>query len=265
MRVISIINLKGGVGKTTTAVNMAAILAGEHGKHCIVIDADPQANATQFFGLKGEECSTLSGILDGCGDCIDDYIYDTNVSGVKCVPADIDLIDCDIASVRSPEGGSVKALRNFCDVVREDNAYAESMGTGDAVDFVIIDCPPSFTAASVAAIYASDDVIIPVKIDAFAVSGLRQLLAQIGGVQSIQPGIRIAGVLITMRHNAPAVVQGEALLRGSRIPVFSTHIRRSDKVDESTFAARPLGDYSRNSAAGVDYRRFVNEYIEGVR
>ena len=254
-------NIKGGVGKTTTAVNLAASLATYHNKRVLVIDADPQANATQLFGLKGQDCNTLSGILDGYSDTVDDFVYETNIPGVLCVPADIDLIDSDIASVRSNEGSNVKAIDRFCRAIAEDNAFADAVGSGQVIDFIIIDCPPSFTAASVAAIYASDDVIIPVKIDAYAIDGMRELLAQIGSVQNIQPRIRVAGVLVTMWHNAAAVVQGEEYLRQSKLPVFRTHIRRSDKVDESSFAAKPLGDYSPRSSAGQDYRAFAAEYL----
>jgi len=265
MRTIAILNLKGGVGKTTTAVNMAAILAEEHGKKVLVIDADPQANATQFLGIDGGSCRTVSDVLAGDIGSIDEVIYPTRIPGVSCVPSNIDLIECDIASVRGNGSASIKRLHDFCANVREDNAFAAAMGADEVIDYIIIDCPPSFTAASVASIYAADDVIIPIKIDAFALGGMAQLMAQISNVQSIQPGIRIAGILVTMWHNAPAVVQGEELLRRLHLPVYRTHIRRSDKADEATFASQALGSYSKTSAPAKDYKSFVAEYLEEVR
>lgn len=256
MRVIAIINLKGGVGKTTTAVNMAAIL-GAAGKRVLVIDADPQANATQY--LLGEGSADVNSIADVMsGDAADpyDYLYETGLDGVDVLPASIDLIEADFASVE--KGGNIGSIKAFLDCV-EDDAKA---GIENGYDYVIIDCPPSFTAASVAALYAADDVIIPVKVDAFSVNGMVQLISQIGSIRRFQPKIRIAGVLLTMWHNAPAVVQGEEILRSSAVPVFRTVIRRSDKVDEAGFLRQSLDEYSRNSAAGKDYRRFVTEFLE---
>ncbi len=266
MRVISLINLKGGVAKTTTAVNMATILAERHGKKVLVIDADPQANATQFFGLKGEDCNTIADILEGDKKIdIEDCIYQTKTPGVYIIPSCIDLIECDIASVRGEDPRRIRRIHGVCAHIQEQNFFNELTGADEVIDYVIIDCPPSFTAASVAAIYASSDVIIPVKIDAYALGGMTQLLAQIANVQNIQPGIRIAGVLVTMWHKSPAVVQGEELLRKTGLPVFRQHIRMSDMVDESTFALQSLEAYSPRSAAGIDYRRFVEEYLQEVR
>lgn len=265
MRTIAIINLKGGVGKTTTAVNVATILAERHGKKVLVIDADPQANTTQFFGLKGENCHTIAEILDGMSCDVEDCIYETRVPGVYLIPSCIDLIECDIASVRGSDSCGIRRIREVCAYIHEENFFNELAGANEVIDYAIIDCPPSFTAASVASIYASDDVIIPVKIDAYALGGMAQLMAQIANVQNIQPGIRIAGILVTMWHDSPAVVQGEELLRKAGLPVFRQHIRISDKVDESTFALQSLEAYSPRSAAGVDYRRFVAEYLGEVR
>ena len=263
MRTISIVNLKGGVGKTVTAVNMAAILA-ESGKRVLVIDADAQANSTRFMGLRGSKCKSLADVLSSEYGCWNDCVYATGVDGVECVPASIKLIEADIASVQKFNNSG--AIVDFLDEIEEDEQIGIEAGAPIApYDFCIIDCPPSFTASSVAAIAASDDVIIPVKIDAFALDGLNELVAQIDGVKSIRPQIRIAGVLVTMWHNCPACAQGEELLRGRAVPCFRTHIRRSDKVDESTFARVPLTEYSANCAAAVDYKRFVGEYLEGVR
>ena len=262
MRVISMVNLKGGVAKTTTAVNMADILAAEHGKRVLVVDADAQASATKFYGMDGSDCNTLADLLSGdCVECVDEYIYKTKRSGVNLTPSEISLIQQDIASAQSGSGGAVKRFGDFIAGLREDAATEEN---AEPLDYIIIDCPPSFTAASVAAIAASDDVIIPLKVDAFAVEGMAELMGQIDGLRMTRPGIRVAGILITMWHNSPAVVQGEALLREKALPVFRQTIRRSDKVDESTFMRQPVREYSPTCAATRDYRKFVAEYLEGV-
>ena len=273
MRTTSIINLKGGVAKTTTAINMAAILAAQ-GKRVLLIDADPQANLTAFFGIRDPEktCDcTLAELLDrdaeGRSDYAEDYVRKTADANIDIVAGSIDLIGADIASMLSPGSASVKAIRELLDNLNAD-AWAEAgvpAEGADAYDFVLIDCPPSFTAASVAAIYASDDVIIPVEADLFAILGMTALLRQIDGVRRIQPRVRVAGVLICKQHNSPACVQGEAALRASGVPVFDCTIRRSDKVTESIFASQSLQTYSPQSAAGRDYRAFVAEYLEGVR
>ena len=271
MRTISIINLKGGVGKTTTAINMAAILA-ELGKTVLCIDADPQANLTQFYGFRDPEKTmenTLAQLLNAYesfrSEYASDYVYETPAPGISLVPASIDLINADIASVK--RGGSVRAIQDLIDNLNED-AWIEARvpeDQVDAFDFVLIDCPPSFTAASVAAIYASDDVIIPVEADLFSIVGLTTLLAQINSVRRIQPRVRVAGALITKWHNTPACIQGECALRASAVPVFRQTIRRSDKVTESIFSGQSLQAYSPQSAAGRDYRALVAEYLEEVR
>lgn len=256
MRVIAIINLKGGVGKTTTAVNAAAVL-GRTGKRILIIDADPQANATQFLlGTEASDVNSLSSVLKREADDPYDFIYETAIDRVDLLPASIDLIEADIASAIS--GNTFSTIANFLSCIEED-AGADIV---EGYDFAIIDCPPSFTAASVAAIYAADDVVIPVKVDAFSVSGMAQLLAQIKSVQRIQPKVKIAGLLITMWHNCPAVTQGEAALRASGLPIFETHIRRSDKVDEASFMRQALPEYSKTSAACRDYTDWIEEYLE---
>lgn len=250
MKVVSIMNLKGGVGKTITAINMAAILAQNHNKRVLVIDADPQANASRFFGA-AEACSTLSALFTGAASRTEDVLWQTQISGVDIVPADMELVEVDINTASGGET-SAKVIPDFVAALREDDDY----------DFVIIDCPPGFTAVSVSAIAASDDIIIPAKVDAFAISGISELKTQIAAVQQLRDNIRIAGVLITLWRPQQVVMQGEAYLRSSGLPVFETYIRRTDaKVDESTFTRQPLCNYSPFCNAARDYRGFVEEYL----
>ena len=274
MRVTANINIKGGVGKSTTVINMAAILA-ERGKRVLVIDADPQCNLTQFYGFRDTDklCeNTLAQLLcldaEGRSDYAEDYILETAVPGISLLPASIELINADFASViKSPDRVSVKAISDLLYNLNFD-AWLDSgvpEGGTDAFDFVLIDCPPRFTAASVAAIYAADDIVIPTETDLFSITGLTTLVKQVETVRGYKPAIRIAGALITKWHNTAACIQGECALRASSVPVFRQVIRRSDKVTESIFAGQSLQAYSPQSAAGRDYRAFVDEYLEEVR
>ena len=272
MRTISIINLKGGTSKTTTTINMAAILA-DMGKSVLVIDADPQANATQFYGYRDPDklCeNTLAELLNSYesfarSNDTEDYVKRTPFPGIDLVPASSGLFYADIAALK--RGGNLKAIEDLLDNLNEDAWIMQGVpeNGASAYDFVLIDYPPSFTAASAAAIYASDDVIIPVEADLFSIVGMTSLIAQINSVRRIQPRVRVAGALICKWHNTPACIQGECALRASSVPVFTQTIRRSDKVTESIFASQSLQTYSPQSAAGRDYRAFVAEYLEGVR
>lgn len=251
MEVYSIVNLKGGVGKTVTACNLAAILGAFHHKRVLLVDADAQANASRFFGC-GLEARTLTGVLAGRCAYWPEYVIETDQLDVSILPADIDLLEQDIASVRHGGRASIRNLERFMDTLAADKAF----------DIVLFDCPPAFSAASVAAISCSSAVIVPTKLDAWSIAGADEIFRQIDGVRRIRPEIRIAGVLITMFHRAEVEIQGEKLLRSGPMPVFETVIRRTDKVDESTFVRQPLFQWSRTSAAGRDYMRFAEELLE---
>lgn len=246
MKIISVVNLKGGVGKTTTVVNMAALLAREWDKRVLVVDCDPQANATQFF--EAEPSDELTMLLDGSLPTADELIVETPVHGVELIPAGMGLVNADISSLR--RGVAMDRLRA---------ALGE---LSDLYHFVLIDCPPSFTAASCAAILASEEVIIPVKPDGFVLGGTRELLSQIYALQELNPGLSRVRALVTMWHRSEAVEAGEAALRGfAGLEVFRTVIRRTDKVDESTYARQTLDSWSPYSSAGRDYRALVGELL----
>ena len=253
MKAIAIINLKGGVGKTVTAINVAAILARDYGKRVLVVDADSQHNTTDFFGV-GAPDNNLSVFLRAEGeDLYTCYIQKTDIEGLDVLPGDDGLMDLDISHIRD---GRVRGdiLRDLITCIVADDEY----------DYVIYDCPPAFNAASTAALAASTDAVIPIKLDAFSLSGLNNMLHQIAAMHRINPRLRVAGCLITMWSKADA--DAEKKLRGVNakvLPTFQTVIRRSDKVNAMTFSGEPLTIYSPRSAAGVDYRRFVEEYLGG--
>ena len=253
MRTTVILNMKGGVAKTTTVVNMAALLAQKHGKRVFVIDADSQCNTTEFFGgdsADGSLADTLRAKEDGLKVAVQS-IQRTAFSNIDLLPGDPSLMDLDLTKVEA-NGVRPTVLRELIQYLEKENAY----------DYCLVDCPPAFNAASAAALIAADDVIIPIKLDAFSLRGMTCLLRQISNMRKINPKLRLAGCLPTMWYRSPNVQQAEDTLRASKLPVFP-HIRRSDKVDDMTFAQDPLLITSPRSAAAVDYNRFVQKYVNG--
>lgn len=254
MKVISVMNRKGGVGKTTTVTNMAALLATEHNLSVTVIDADGQANASTFFGADMRAPGLADWFTEPQSEeLICDLLQPTPISGVTVIHASDALDDLDIS------GGSARHIGRIGALIQ---AMQDLM---IPPDIVLIDCPPSFSVACCAALTASEDVIVPVKPDGYVFSGVAELTRQIERLQKVNPLVRIAGALITFWHNSEAVRAGEAALRESgELPVFQTVIRRTDKVDESTYARQTLDTWSPYSSAGRDYRAFVTEYMLGV-
>lgn len=256
MRTTAILNLKGGVAKTTTAVNMAAILARDYNSRVLLIDADSQCNTTEFFGADPTD-GNLAGLLRHAKDGQDpvllamDCIQSTRFRNVDILAGDESLMDMDLSQVKL---GTANA--NILRVLVETVSHMYG--------FVLIDCPPAFNAASAAALIAADDVIIPIKLDAFSLRGMGNLMRQIKNMRQINPKLRLAGCLPTMWYRNTQITDAETQLRQAGLPVFH-HIRRSDKVDDMTFRQDPLLVTSPNSGAGVDYRRFVAEYVKGVR
>ena len=257
MRTIAIFNRKGGTGKTVTTLNMAAGLTALYSYRVLVIDADSQYDATRFFGFDPEKCTGMADLLLGRENRAEEFVYETGVPGVSLVPSSSEL---DAADVRG--AANIICVADLLDALRED---AEALDEAPPYDFVLIDCPPNYSEACKAALYAADDVIIPVSMGKFSIDGMADVMVQINNMRTIQPRIRVAGALVTMWHNTPAAVQAEAALRASSLPVFETHIRRTDRVDEALFKSQTLDTFSRRSAAAQDYRAFVTEYLEGVR
>lgn len=255
MKSIAIMNLKGGVGKTVTAINLADALALA-GKRTCLVDCDGQMSLTRFYlpHIDPDVTPTLENVLTGSGEpCWDDNIQELS-DEVWLLPSSSGLYRLDVSALAGGEQRWQRALRDFRDAAAED---------GD-VDYMVFDCPPGFTCASIAALLAADEVVIPMLVDGFSLWGVTDLVAQINSIRAANSKIRIAGVLITQWHRSEAVVQGERLLRSLSLPVFHAVIRRTDKVPESTFARKPIREYSLRSAASLDYAGWVEEYLEEV-
>lgn len=256
MKTTAIMNLKGGVGKTITAINMAMILAEKHGKRVLLIDADHQGNSSSFFPA-AEYFYTLQDVLTGESEiCWEDNVAGSGIEGLDFLPSDMRLAKLDLMEGISEDeqGRRLTRLRDFLEAAAEDDAY----------DHVIIDMPPSFSTAAKAALIAADEVIIPMKIDAFSVSGLVELLEQINNMRRVNPRLRLRGALVTMYRNAQNTNEAVEMMRKSKVPVFQQVIRWTDKlVDESTFAHAPLHVHSPRCAAAKDYGKFVIEYLGG--
>ena len=179
MKSISIVNLKGGVGKTVTAVNLAAILATDYGKRVLLVDVDHQGNASRYCGVNTEERGGLAALLTGGAVCYDEVVEMATMPGVDVIPADMSLATLGV------DGGytsqmAVRAMRDLRDAAVEDDSY----------DFIIFDCPPAFSQASIGAIAASSDVIIPLRIGRFEIGDAHRRCAADDVAQLARPARR---------------------------------------------------------------------------
>lgn len=255
MRTTVFFNMKGGTGKTVSCINFAAELAAR-GKRVVCVDADPQMNLTQFFiGDAEEGYTTVYDLLSGTQDAFcESWLLDAR-ENIRLVPGSMDLI---LADVRALNEHRIKlmALRDLAEVLAED----------DAADVMLIDCPPSFTAATTVALASADDVVIPMRPDAFSVAGVGELMRQVAGMREINPRLRVAGVLVTQYRNTTVAKEVLDALGESAIPVFGTTIRATTAIERSTFERKPVrelpGTYARQVAE--DYAAAVTEWEKGA-
>ena len=251
MRTVVILNLKGGVAKTATAVNVAAILASDYKQRVPLIDADSQCNSTEFYGGDPAKGNLAELLRSGSQEDAAWGIQSTRFTGVDLLAGDESLMDLDLTKVELQD---VRAT-----VLRD---MVQSLDVMHLYDWVLVDCPPAFNAASAAALIAADEVIIPIKLDAFSLRGMANLMRQIANMRQINPKLKLGGLLPTMWYKSENIQRAEETLRASGLPVYP-HIRRTNKVDDMTFDQQPLLVSSPKSAAGRDYRTFVRALMEG--
>ncbi|MEA0556051.1 ParA family protein [Lysinibacillus irui] len=250
MKTISIINLKGGVAKTISAINIAYTLVKVRGKKVLLIDNDKQGNTSKFFNLHNYEDKSLADLLTDRDCNIHSVIKRTAYEGLDIIPANMNLLQANkeiLLDVARPQQTRLrKALSQL----------------NDEYDYCIIDNAPDINMTVINALVATDDVLVPIKVDKFAFDGLEQLLDQIANVQEFNEKIVFKGCFITMYQRNGVNVQGNEYLASSTdYPLFHTVVRKTVKVDETTFVGRPLLDYKK-STAGQDYEKLVKEYLE---
>lgn len=252
MKTISIINLKGGVAKTLTTISMAHILSETYGKRVLVIDNDKQGNTSKTFGIHSYDRKSVADLMLDRNANLDEIIQHTRYPRIDAIQANMMLLTANrqvlMDSSRPQQTRLRAALRKV------SNQY----------DYCLIDNAPDINISIINALVASDEVIIPVKIDPYAFDGLKELKQQIDVTrEELNPGLHLLGCLITCFQHVDGERQGEEWLRRNlNCPVFTTHIRYSGKVVESSFEGRPIVEYSRRSGAAHDYMDFVDEYLD---
>ena len=249
-RVIAIANQKGGVGKTTTAINLSSSLA-EAGKKVLTIDMDPQGNTTSGVGVDKNTCknTVYELVLDTC--TINDAVMHTEIENLDLIPSNVNLAGAEIELISVNEKEYV--LKNQIDYVKDD------------YDFIIIDCPPSLSMLTINAMTTADTVLVPIQCEYYALEGLSQLMYTIELVQErLNPHLHMEGVVFTMydaRTNLSLQVV-ENVKNNLDTTIYKTIIPRNVRLAEAPSHGLPINLYDPKSAGAESYRLLAQEVIE---
>jgi chromosome partitioning protein len=245
-KVYAFANQKGGVGKTTTAINLAACLA-EAGERALVVDLDPQANATSGLGMRANGSSTYD-LLDGAP--LAELAKPTRFQNLFLVPSRPELAGAAVELSQRADG---------------ERYLADALRHADGFDFVLLDCPPSLGPLTVNALGASDRVVVPVQTEYYALEGLAQLMQSINLIKArLNPSLAVAGVLLTMadsRTRLSAEVEAEVRRHFGDL-VFAAVVPRSVRVAEAPSHGLPVTHYDRRSRGAEAYWKVAMELVE---
>ena len=253
-KIISIINQKGGVGKTTTVINLAAGLS-MRGKKVLVIDLDPQGNATTGLGLPNTANSelTIYSVLNG-NKKITDVIQTTKVENLNLITSNVDLSGLEVETA----GDSRRAFK------LKDELGAILNDSGASFDYILIDCPPSLSLLTIMALVASDELVVPLQTEFFALEGLTQLMKTIDRIKSnLNPNLNIRGILLTMydkRNRLSSQVESEARSYFKE-KVYSVVVPRNVRLSEAPSHGIPVLLYDKSCPGSKAYFSFAEEFL----
>ena len=254
MKIISIINQKGGVGKTTTVINLASALSQE-GKKILVIDLDPQGNATTGLGLSNTEQSdqTIYGILNGTMS-ISSVIKRTKFENLDLITSNVDLSGLEVETA----GDSDRAF------ILKTKLTAYLNDSGALYDYILIDCPPSLSLLTVMALVSSNSLLVPLQTEFFALEGLTQLMKTIDRIKvNLNPDLGIRGVLLTMfdkRNKLSSQVDIEAR-KHFKNKVYKTVVPRNVRLSEAPSHGMPCLIYDKKCSGSKSYTNLAEEFI----